>query len=241
MTITPAVLAPSLTVSEIFGPTIQGEGASLGKRASFVRLGGCNLSCTWCDTPYTWDASRFDLREQMQRMEITEILNKLLATDPRRVVISGGEPLLQQEQEGWFVLLEALYDMGIPVEVETNGTRAPNARTEVLISQFNVSPKLGHAGDPEGKRIVPEALAALAACSKAQFKFVCRDKTDVDEVATLIETHNIPPHRVWVMPEGTEVDVMITHLRKIADYAIGYGFNVTTRLHTLIWGDERGK
>lgn len=241
MTTAPAVLPPSLTVAEIFGPTVQGEGPNLGRRCSFIRLGGCNLTCSWCDTPYTWDASRYDLRQHMRRMEVEEIVNTVLDGWPQRIVISGGEPLLQQEQEGWFALLEALYGMGIPVEVETNGTRAPNARTEVLVSQFNVSPKLVHAGDPESKRIVPEALRALARSGKADFKFVCHDKADVDEVVALARTHGIPSHRVWVMPEGTDSDVITIHLRKIADHAISNLFNVTTRLHTLIWGDERGK
>ena len=59
-----------LVVAEIFGPTWQGEGPSAGQVAAFVRLGLCNLTCAWCDTAYTWDRSRFDLRAELRRMRL---------------------------------------------------------------------------------------------------------------------------------------------------------------------------
>src|SRR4051794_5963800 len=86
----------SLVVSEIFGPTWQGEGPSLGRRCGFVRLGRCNLACTWCDTPYTWDWERFDPAVELRRTPVDDILSQLDAMDVDMVVISGGEPMLQQ-------------------------------------------------------------------------------------------------------------------------------------------------
>src|SRR3954452_24909384 len=88
--------APSVVVAEVFGPTIQGEGRNLGQRAAFVRLGGCNLHCTWCDTPYTWDASRYDLRAEMSRRPVAEIVAEVRPMRPHVVVLTGGEPLLHQ-------------------------------------------------------------------------------------------------------------------------------------------------
>ena len=60
----------SLAVSEIFGPTLQGEGPSSGRRAMFLRLAGCNLSCSWCDTAYTWDWSRYDKKAEVTMMQV---------------------------------------------------------------------------------------------------------------------------------------------------------------------------
>lgn len=238
---TPAILRPSLVVAEIFGPTVQGEGPSIGRRCAFIRLGGCNLTCVWCDTPYTWDASRFDLRKEMQRMEVGDILTKVVDGGPERVVISGGEPLLQQDQEGWEVLLEALDSFLFPIEVETNGTKIPNAASLRYITQFNVSPKLAHSGDPEDKRIVPGALEALRDSGKAEFKFVCKTLDDVDQVAALVDKHQLDPRKVWIMPEGVDAATITVRLEGLADHAISHGFNLTTRLHVLAWGTKRGK
>lgn len=232
---------PTLTLSEVFGPTVQGEGASLGRRCSFIRLGGCNLTCSWCDTPYTWDASRYDLRKELKRWTVQEILDKVLVGDPERIVISGGEPLLQQTQPGWLPLLAALREAGKVIEVETNGTVTPTSETTRLVSQFNVSPKLAHGGDPEHKRIVPGALAALKGTGKAEFKFVCQTMDDVDDVSRLAVVHGLPPNRVWIMPEGTDAATATVRLEALAGPAIAHGFNVTTRLHVLAWGPQRGR
>src|SRR3954451_18718764 len=93
----PSMAAPaSLVVSEVFGPTFQGEGRSLGRRCGFVRLGRCNLACTWCDTKYTWDWSQYDPSVELRRRTVDEVVADLAAMDVPMVVITGGEPLLQQ-------------------------------------------------------------------------------------------------------------------------------------------------
>lgn len=232
---------PSLVVSEIFGPTVSGEGPTLGQRCSFLRLGGCNLTCTWCDSAFTWDASRHDLRAELTRMDAEEIVRQLLATGTRFTIVSGGEPLLQQRYAGWNAVLRGLTGAGVRVEVETNGTVEPTAETARLLTRFTVSPKLAHSGVSEDKRIVPTALKALAATGKAAFKFVCATAEDVAEVGELVRAHSIPARRVWVMPEGRDSAALCRHLAAIADPAVTAGFNVTTRLHIHAWGDARGR
>jgi 7-carboxy-7-deazaguanine synthase len=234
-------LAHTLVVREVFGPTVQGEGPSTGRRCAFVRLGGCNLTCTWCDTPETWDARRFDLRATLTRTTVEDIVTRAMDGLPDMVVITGGEPLLHQQQDGWRSLLGTLRAAGVETEVETNGTQEPDALTAQWVTRFNVSPKLAHAGDPEHKRIRPEALAALQATGKAAFKFVCQNEDDVQEVAAFAEAHALDPSRVWVMPEGTDTAALCARLAQIADPAIAAGFNVTNRLHVAIWGDEKGR
>lgn len=233
---------PSLVVAETFGPTAQGEGPSLGRRCSFLRLGGCNLHCPNCDTAYTWDASRYDLRKEMSRRPVSGIVAELLRHGTRMVVITGGEPLLHQEQPGWTALLATLRAARWEVEVETNGTRMPNSSTLALVTRFNCSPKLrAMAGDPEEARIIDDVLRELWASRKAAFKFVCESHDDVDEVVELTRRVGIAPHKVWIMPEGTKAETITATLRELADPALEAGFNLTTRLHVLAWGDERGR
>ncbi|MGW3971186.1 7-carboxy-7-deazaguanine synthase QueE [Streptomyces ardesiacus] len=231
----------TLVIREAFGPTVQGEGPSCGRRCSFVRLGGCNLTCSWCDTPETWDAGRFDLRQTLTRTPVAEMVTRALQGDPGMVVITGGEPLLHQRKDGWHSLLGALILAGVEIEVETNGTQAPEEHTARWVTRFNVSPKLAHAGDPADKRIRPGALYALLETRKAVFKFVVRNDWDVREVQAFTAEHGIPPHLVWVMPEGTDTATISARLGDIADPAIAAGFNVSTRLHVHAWGDEKGR
>ncbi|MFE5027903.1 7-carboxy-7-deazaguanine synthase QueE [Streptomyces sp. NPDC056656] len=233
--------AGGLVTAEVFGPTFQGEGPSSGRRASFIRLGGCNLHCSWCDTPYTWDADNFDLRAELTRVPVADLCTRALAGDPGLVVISGGEPLLHQKQPGWKELLDLLASAEVEIEVETNGTLAPTPFTAAMVDRFNVSPKLAHAGDPESARIRPDAIAALNSTGRASFKFVCRTSADVSQVAAHTSAWGIPSDRVWIMPEGTTSGTLHERLPVIAAPAIAEGFNVTTRLHVHAWGDQRGR
>ena len=236
----------SLVISEVFGPTVQGEGPHAGQRAAFVRLGGCNLECWWCDTAYTWDAKRFNLREELRRERLAEIEAKVLDTGAARVIITGGEPLLQQR--GDYGLVRLVYWLawrhGLKVDVETNGTIEPDGELVNVVDLFVVSPKLSNAGMPAARtqRAKPlELFAALAARGQAVFKFVCAQPADLGEVEALIERYGIARHTVWLMPEGMDAATLIERGRPLADAAIEAGFNFTTRLHVLAWGNERGR
>lgn len=232
-------LLPGLVVSELFGPTVSGEGVTLGQRCGFLRLMGCNLHCSWCDTPYTWDASRYVLAKQGHWMSWAAIVDQLIAMDVGLVIISGGEPLLHQKLKAWELILRALDGAGILVEVETNGTVIPNRASRDHVHRFTVSPKLAHAGDPEDKRIVPEAIGAHRLLG-SQFKFVCSTPDHVAEVQRWVKILNIPKQSVWIMPEGTDSRTLCDHLAVITDPAVAAGFNVTTRLHIDVWGNARG-
>ena len=82
---------------EVF-TTIQGEGVSAGVPSTFVRLSLCSLRCVWCDTKFTWDWERYDPRVEIVRLDVPEVTRRVLAGGTRNVVITGGEPLLQQEE-----------------------------------------------------------------------------------------------------------------------------------------------
>ncbi|NUT47310.1 MAG: 7-carboxy-7-deazaguanine synthase QueE [Saccharothrix sp.] len=222
---------------------MQGEGPSLGRRCAFLRLGGCNLSCRWCDTPYTWDWTGvgdtgvvYDPKVELHAMPWSDVLRRLTEYRVGLIVISGGEPLNQQHR--LVPLARALVVSGHQVEIETNGTVVPIPELADL-SRFNVSPKLAHSGDPESRRLVPAALAALAAIPGTAFKFVCKTRADLDEVASVVDRHGTEP--VWIMPEGRSEDEVHRTLGELGDAVIARGWNLTTRLHVSAWGDRRGK
>jgi 7-carboxy-7-deazaguanine synthase len=230
-------LGDELIVAEVFGPTFQGEGPSIGRRAGFVRLGRCNLDCSWCDTPYTWDWERFDPSVELRRVPVATIVDQLGAMQPDIVVVTGGEPLLQQRRLPR--LVESCAERGWPVEVETNGTRVPSDALAALVARWNVSPKIANSGVPEDRRIHPGALAALLATGRASFKFVVAAASELDEVSALVDAHRLAP--VWIMPEGTDAATVLERARDLAGPVLERGWNLTPRLHVLLWGDERGR
>lgn len=229
----------ALLVAEMFGPTVQGEGPSSGQRAVFVRLSRCNLSCPPCDTPFTWDASRFNLGAETRRLPGEQVVAWVLRQSAPLVVITGGEPLLQQEL--LLPVVTSLTAEGRRVEIETNGTIAPTAGLQRLVDAFNVSPKLATfaAATDERRRINPPALSALMASGKAVFKFVVHGTDDLAEVDQLCTAHGLGP--VWVMPEGTTAERVVAVSQAIADDVIRRGWNLSSRLHVLCWGDQRGR
>ena len=231
-----------LHVSEVFGPTFQGEGPYAGRVAMFVRLGGCNLSCSWCDTPYTWDGVRFSLRHEIAPRLVSDIIDQLDAS-PGIVVITGGEPLLQARSEGFAHLLVELRRRGRYVHIESNGTLLPDGE---ILDGFDVivlSPKLKNAGVHRGNQdpVLHAGWADVAQHREVHLKFVCESADDVATAAEMASALSWPRDRVWVMPEGTTAQVVGDRLPVIADAAIAAGINVTSRLHVAAWGDERGR
>lgn len=231
---------PTLVVSEIFGPTFQGEGPSAGRRAGFVRLMGCNLSCSWCDTPYTWNGARFDLKREGRRLTAGTIAKRVGRGDPELAVVTGGEPLLHQKQLAWIPMLDAMVARGMKVEIETNGTQMPSQKTIRRVARFNVSPKLGHGGDRADVRFKPDVLRALALTGCAVFKFVVRFPADLAEVEKLVNRAALPNELVWIMPEGTDAATLDNRFAALAPQVVEHGWNLTTRLHVIAYGDKRG-
>jgi 7-carboxy-7-deazaguanine synthase len=232
---------PNLVVSEIFGPTIQGEGPSQGRRAAFVRLGHCNLTCSWCDTAYTWDwagrnGTAHDPHVELRRESVLEVLDQIALMRASLVVITGGEPLLQRT--ALTKLVERLDEDGISVEIETNGSQQPLESQSV---RYNVSPKLTGSGVAPGKALQPDALRAYARNPGASFKFVIIDVAELDEVEQIARTYDIRSSRIWIMPEGRDLATVLERGRELAPLAVSHGWNFTTRLHILLWGDARGR
>ena len=236
---------PTLKVSrrpggdpEIFY-SLQGEGPALGTPSVFLRLALCNLICTWCDTKYTWDWRNHDYREEVVELTREDVTDAVEAHGCRHLVITGGEPLIQQRALA--PLVDGLKDRGFSFEVETNGTIAPEQSLMQGIDQWNVSPKLATSGNTSHRRDVAGAMQSFAAMSNATFKFVVVDRQDVDEVESLVAVYGIQRDRVLLMPEGTSKEELLDRSAWLSELCVERGFRLTTRLHILLWGDERGR
>lgn len=225
-----------LRVAETF-TSFQGEGPSAGQRAAFIRLSGCGVGCSWCDEPQTWDWSRYSREQESRCVEVAEACARAVGTGAGLAVITGGEPLAQHRAVT--DLACALAAAGLRVEVETSGTVIPAPQLCTAVSMFSVSPKLANSGVPLERRIRLEALAALAACGKAVFKFVACSPDDLDEVGELATRFGLAP--VWIMPEGTTAGRVLAGMRELADGVLERGWNLTGRSHVLIWDGARGR
>ncbi|MDO8493378.1 MAG: 7-carboxy-7-deazaguanine synthase QueE [bacterium] len=228
--------------------SFQGEGKSVGIPSVFLRLYGCNLRCSWCDTPETWneEGTKYEHPKKHKKIDechlqsIVEIAKKLNCYDVRNLVITGGEPLIQQKE--LIELMLILKKEGWRFEVETNGTLLPTNAFLDLIDQINCSPKLSNAGpdNPLYRRIVPEALERLTASPKTNFKFVIEGFKDMEEIFPIINRYQIDKSRVYIMPEGSTRQAQLTRRETIRAIAREYQVNYTDRLHILMYDDKRG-
>jgi 7-carboxy-7-deazaguanine synthase len=251
-----------LLVNEIFGPTFQGEGQYVGEHCLFVRTATCNLTCKWCDTAYTWAFTprlaektvaghHYDRSVEIRTMTTEQVLSELVKLWPlglfsTNVVISGGEPLLQDAE--LVSLATALAYLGCSVDVETAGTRVPSASLASKVRCFNVSPKLSHSGNDPKRAIRNDALRQYVDLANsttgkpgAIFKFVVSCGEDIVEARTIVTQLGISSQRVYIMPEGTTAERILEVARDVAPLVLKWGYNLTLRNQILLWGNERGR
>jgi organic radical activating enzyme len=232
----------SLLINEVFSPTIQGEGIHAGQLVGFIRLANCNLACSWCDTPYSWDWKRYDKAVEAVEYSVKDLADVVRLWGVKRVILTGGEPLMQQQGLIDLIRLCREWNPAIKFDVETNGTITPVPELIVLVDMFNVSPKLAHSGDPLKKRLKNSlrTFTELSEFGAATFKFVCQSREDIEEVQALQLAFGIADSSIWIMPEGATKEKHLESLEAITDTAIDYNYNLTTRLHILAWGSKRG-
>lgn len=213
-----------LLLNEIFY-SFQGEGPASGQPSVFVRLGGCNLSCSWCDSRFTWDP----LVQDNRKSDTDAVIRAIKKFPCRHVVFTGGEPMLQQK-----AIAEILKKLpGYTAEIETNGS-IPCLIAKQL-AQINCSPKLLSSGNK------PYPLKIKPTEKKAIFKFVVKKPSDVKGVKAYCERNKIPPEKTWLMPEGTTKKAIEEKSAWLIEICKREGYHFTTRLHILIYGNERKK
>ncbi|MBV9484828.1 MAG: 7-carboxy-7-deazaguanine synthase QueE [Frankiaceae bacterium] len=234
----PRPLPGELLISEVFGPTLQGEGPSSGQPAAFVRLGMCNLACAWCDTAYTWDSTRFDLSHELRPRSTDDVANQVIAIGSRLVVVTGGEPALQSD--GAASLAEVLRLAGRRIELETSGS-VPLGALLTACDLIVVSPKLANGRMDRRARLRWDCLQQLAAEDHVVFKFVVQELAELAEVQEIVDHLAITPGRVWIMPEATSASGLLAAMQLLALPVVQRGWALSSRLQVLLWDGTRGR
>ena len=234
-------------ISEIFY-SLQGEGDSSGVPAVFIRLGGCNLMCggqgtqfdkqlhngaTWrCDTIEVWMKAKAIELEKAFTKEITNaILNDAI------VVITGGEPLMQQKNVQLIIDYVKAINENTIIEIETNGTIMPN-ESILNTCKFNCSPKLSNSGMEEDLRLKEDVLRKLNDFNTI-FKIVISSKDDFSEVVNKF-LPIIGTQKLYLMPAGSSKNEL-KHTRQLtAELCKTNYIKFTDRLHINIWNKKTG-
>ena len=223
-----------MKIAELFY-SIQGEGALVGVPSVFIRTSGCNLRCSWCDTPYTsWKPEGTDLT-------LDQIVDEVRAHPARHVVVTGGEPMIAPDI---VALTERLRQRNLHITIETAGT----VFQPVACDLMSISPKLANSTPDDARfaqqherlRIQPATLAQLMARYPYQLKFVIAQPGDLDEVRALVDELQADRERVILMPEGVDPAVLRERGLWLAEICKNEGFRFSPRLHVDLWGDRRG-
>ena len=222
-----------MKIAEIFY-SIQGEGQLAGVPSVFVRSSGCNLRCSWCDTPYTsW-------RPEGDEMPVAEIVDRVKDFHARHAVITGGEPMIARGVEE---LTRLLREAGMHITIETAGTVFAAVDCDLM----SISPKLKNS-TPEGEwarqhdrlRIRIDVLRQLMDRCDYQLKFVVSRPEDMEEILDIVSRTQADAGNVILMPEGVDPARLREKAVWIAELCKAQGFRYGPRLHVDIWGDRRG-
>ena len=246
-----------IAVSEYFY-SLQGEGRTMGIPAIFLRLTGCNLICggygaeddgilrdgaTWiCDTMQVWmQGTTYTFEALMPILnEATDFVNRL--KNGVHLVITGGEPLLQQKRIVAFLeFLEREYGLNPIIEIETNATIIPLPALDARVSYWNTSPKLFNSGMPENKRLLPDVLQWFKANKNTMFKFVIRCEEDWQEIKNAwLENDLIDKNKIVLMPAASSLEELLQVNKLVAEICIREQIRMSTRLHVEIWNQLTG-
>lgn len=230
-----------MLIAEIFY-SLQGEGELVGVPSVFVRTSGCNLRCSWCDTPYASWNPEGEIRTIPQIVAAVESYPAA-----RHVVLTGGEPMIAKDIHG---LAAALKAGGRHITIETAATVAPDG---IACDLASLSPKLlNSAPDPlthaawrrkhEATRWQPDVVRAWIDRYPYQFKFVVARPEDIEELEAMLAAlhREIPRHKVLLMPEATSLTQMRDRAGWLGELCKARGYRYAHRLHLELYGHRRG-
>lgn len=232
-----------MRIAELYA-SLQGEGMLAGTPSAFVRPSGCNLRCTWCDTPFTsWEP-------EGNEMSVAAILDAVRTTGCRHAVVTGGEPLLFADT---VAVCAALRAGGVHVTVETAGTVLPPGFAPPLADLVSISPKLASSAPPadtpggwrrrhEAARRRDDVIRALAAPGRHQLKFVIDSPADFAEAEAWVADlgSGVDRRAVFMMPQGRTAAELAATTAWLAPACRRAGFHLAPRHHIAWYGPRRG-
>lgn len=236
-------------VLEIFGPTIQGEGMVIGQKTMFVRTAGCDYSCSWCDSAFTWDGSAKDDIKQLTADEIWSQLFELGGSNFSHVTISGGNPALLGSLGE---LIELLHEKKIKVAIETQGSRLQPWFDQ--IDDLTISPKPPSSGMKTDFTKLDEIVQYLTEKNRLQnvsLKVVIFDEHDLEYAKKVHQKYLQIPFYLQVGNDQVserDDEKLIKRLLERYEWLIDRAISeeelnharVLPQLHTLVWGNKRG-
>ena len=208
-----------LRITEIFY-SLQGEAATVGRPSVFIRLTGCPLRCTYCDTAYAFHGGK--------KVSLKNILSEISKHPARYVTVTGGEPLAQPN---CLPLLKQLCDAGYQVSLETAGAFDISA----------IDPRVSIVMDvktPESNEHSRNMLSNLKLIKPIdQIKFVICSRNDFDWANEFVKSHRLPVEQVLYSPSHGEVkEKQLAEWILESDIPVRFQF----QLHKLLWGDKPG-
>jgi len=237
----PILTEPYLNVSEFYMDTIQGEGVYAGQPAAFLRLQGCRVGCSFCDTTEVWrQGNPYSVQELFEIIQQTDLPDKL--AKGQHLVITGGSPLLQQESLLLFLQsFEEQFSFHPFTEIENECSIVPSKGMLNFIDCWNNSPKLSNSGVNLYYRHIPEAITCC--CNEAEywFKFVISKEADWEEIKyNFLRTGVINRKDIILMPEGCTPEEIAKKREMVINMAIKHGVRYSTREHIMVWGKKIG-
>ncbi|MCV0427255.1 MAG: 7-carboxy-7-deazaguanine synthase QueE [Roseibium sp.] len=236
-----------IRVNEIFGPTIQGEGALIGQPTVFVRTGGCDYRCTWCDTLHAVDSAYRDEWHPMTPQAIMMQVDLLSGGKALTVSLSGGNPAIQPLGD----LIDLGRRKGYRFALETQGSLAKDWFETLDI--LTLSPKPPSSGMETDWQKLAECVAAAGPDTKTVMKVVIFDDADYayarevaaryPELQLYLQPGNHTPPQPGEEDGGIDMAGIMDRMRWLVDKVTTdrlYTATVLPQLHTLIWGNLRG-
>ena len=229
-------------IAEMYS-SLQGEGRLAGTPSVFVRTSGCNLRCSWCDTPFTsWKPSGTN-------RSVNDLVQEVLNHNLAHVVITGGEPLLSPEINH---LCSELKKSKQHITIETAATVIPD-NGPPSANLMSLSPKLqsstpasetGWQRRHEARRRRDDIIQLLCA-TPSQIKFVIDSPSDLDEAILWLEELGIRPHskearHVYLMPQGVSLPELQKETKWLHSACESLGFQFCQRHHIAWFGNTRG-